>query len=102
MIRRYSTSQVRINEDGKRYLDNVIYPEIPPTEDDIYVISTAGDRYDLLARDYYGDSSLWWVISSANPTSSRNSLIPTPGSQIRIPASKQNAVNLFNRVNRNR
>lgn len=26
-----------------------------------------GDRIDLLAYKYYGDSQLWWVIMDANP-----------------------------------
>jgi len=26
-----------------------------------------GERLDLLAREYYGDSRLWWRILDANP-----------------------------------
>ncbi len=26
-----------------------------------------GERLDLLAREYYGDSRLWWQILDANP-----------------------------------
>ena len=63
------------------------YPEIPRSFSDIYVYTTIGDRYDGLAQIYYGDSSLWWIISIANSSLSQNSLIPPVGSQIRIPSN---------------
>jgi hypothetical protein len=70
----------------RRYI-NVKYPEITVDFSDIYVYTTRGDRYDLLARSYYGDPSLWWVISRANAsTQSPDSLLPVPGEQIRIPS----------------
>ena len=43
------------------------YPNIPLQFSDNYVITTIGDRFDLLAQQYYNDSSLWWIISIANP-----------------------------------
>jgi nucleoid-associated protein YgaU len=63
------------------------YPKISLDFSDIYVYTTRGDRYDLLAQSYYGDSSLWWIISRANPSQTSDSLLPNPGEQIRIPAS---------------
>ena len=48
-----------------RYRD-VKYPLIPRAENDIYVFTGDGDRYDILAQQYYNDSSLYWIISSAN------------------------------------
>ena len=62
------------------------YPEITKSFSDIYVYTTQGDRYDLLAITYYGDSSLWWIISTANYETSYDSIIPPIGVQIRIPA----------------
>ena len=39
-----------------------------------------------MAYDYYGDESLWWVISRANPeTTRRDSFFIKSGVQIRIP-----------------
>ena len=52
----------------------VRYPKIPRSEDDIYVITTIGDRYDTLAFQYYQDSSLWWVIANANGNADKSSL----------------------------
>ena len=40
-----------------------------------------------LAQEYYGDSSLWWIISIANNNTIQNSLTPPVGSQIRIPSN---------------
>ena len=68
----------------RRYV-NVKYPEISKEFNDIYVYTTQGDRYDLLANTYYRNSSLWWIISTANQDSSYDSLIPPIGIQIRIP-----------------
>jgi hypothetical protein len=87
---RYSSIQI-INtiENPKRRYTNLKYPEITVDFSDIYVYTTRGDRYDLLAQTYYGDSSLWWVISRANPSQTSDSLLPNPGEQIRIPAASR-------------
>jgi hypothetical protein len=64
---------------GKRAYATSRYPEVPLSENDIYVYTTQGDRYDVLALNYYGDSSLWWVISIANPNIGLNSLVTPEG-----------------------
>lgn len=86
-MNRYTSIPITKTEDNptRRYV-TVKYPEIPLEFSDIYVYTTRGDRYDTLALSYYNDPSLWWVISSANPTIIQNSLIPPYGSQIRIPS----------------
>jgi len=68
-----------------RYRD-VKYPLIPRAENDIYVFTGDGDRYDVLAQQYYNDSSLYWIISSANYGTRPDSLLPPPGTQIRVPS----------------
>lgn len=65
------------------------YPEIAKSFEDIYVHTAMGDRYDTLALSYYGDSTLWWIISSANPEYGKASIIPPRGVQLRIPASNR-------------
>jgi hypothetical protein len=82
-----------------RYYKNAIYPEVPVSENDIYVITTSDDRLDLLAADYYGDTSLWWVISSANNLPG-NSLYLQNGIQIRIPFDYTQALNQFIAINK--
>ena len=98
---RYKTIQQAKSIDGIKYLKNAIYPEIPVSEDDVYIKTTGGDRYDTLALQFYNDSSLWWVIASAN-NSERASLVVKPGVQLRIPADQQAAIQLFNNTNANR
>jgi hypothetical protein len=87
MARYSSIRVVSTTENLKRRYANLKYPEIAVDFSDIYVYTTRGDRYDLLAQSYYGDSSLWWIISRANPSQTPDSLLPNPGEQIRIPAS---------------
>lgn len=98
MIKRYSTIPILTNKNSIKYRRNVIYPQIPQSEDDFYLITTLGDRFDKLAFTYYSDSSLWWIIASANPNAG-SGLIPIPGTQIRIPADKQKALNLYRKLN---
>ena len=62
---------------------------------------TGGDRFDTLALQFYGDSSLWWVIASAN-TSVRDSIVVKPGVQLRIPLSKTRVLDLYRTANSNR
>lgn len=77
---------------------NNIYPDIPVSEDDLYVITVLGDRLDLLANDIYKDSSLWWIIASANGLPG-DSLVPPIGGQLRIPANVKSIINQYNSVN---
>lgn len=77
------------------------YPEVPLSENDIYVYTTQGDRFDTLAQTYYGDSSLWWVISIANTDINNQSSLNIPvGSQIRIPNNYNEIVETFNLINK--
>ena len=98
---RYANIQEIRNEDGIRYRTNTIYPDIPLSEEDTYVITTGGDRYDTLATQFYGDSNLWWVIASAN-NSKMDGLICRPGVQLRIPANSGEVLRLFRSLNENR
>ena len=96
---RYSNIKRFKTEKGKRYYGTTRYPEIPRRVDDIYVLSTDGDRYDTLALQYYTDPSLWWVISICNANLTQNSLIPPIGVQIRIPSNPQTVIDQFNKLN---
>lgn len=84
---------------GIRYYRDSKYPRIPLSSDDIYVITTVGDRFDLLANQYYSDSTLWWIISIANETLHQNSLFIPVGTQIRIPVNVQDIINSYNNLN---
>lgn len=84
---------------GRRYLANTRYPEVPRTSDDWYVITTAGDRYDLLSQQFYSTSKYWWIIAIANeqPT---DTLCPEIGIQIRIPANPSAYLDILEQENR--
>lgn len=100
MARRYRDIKKFRSEDDIEYITNPIYPRVPISVDDFYIVSTVGDRYDLLALNFYGDSKLWWIIASAN-NMNKASLVLEPGVQIRIPASKERALQLYDEVNSN-
>lgn len=99
MSSRYKTAEILKTEEGTRYYKNMIYPEIPLHEDDIYVMTTSADRYDILALQYYKDSSLWWVIASAN-NSKLDSIVVEQGIQLRIPCNVNAIVRNFEDFNK--
>ena len=94
--------------DKKQIYQTTKYPEVPLTDNDIYVYTTQGDRFDILANQYYGDQSLWWIISIANTAVAgtslpsdlpQDSLVIPEGIQIRIPANYAEVLNSFKKIN---
>jgi len=81
------------------YRASVRYPDIPLSEDDIYLYTMRGDRLDNLAYQFYGDSTLWWILSVANPDLPNDSLYPTIGFQLRIPQNISDIINSFDNLN---
>ena len=96
---RYSKISKRRDEEGTQLYRTVRYPEVAISDNDLYVITEIGDRYDLLADQYYGDSTLWWAISSANNGSNQNSYYPPIGVQLRIPSNIRGLINNFESEN---
>lgn len=97
-----------IRIDKKPVYQTVRYPEVPLSDNDIYVYATQGDRFDVLANQYYGDQSLWWIISIANTAVAgtslpsdlpQDSLIILEGKQIRIPANYYEILNSYKILN---
>jgi len=84
-MNRYQDIPVIKSATGKQIYATSRYPEIPLSENDIYVYTSQGDRYDLLALNYYGDSSLWWIIAAGNPNIDLMTLVIPEGVQISIP-----------------
>jgi len=89
---------IKYQATGSQYYVNNIYPDIPLSNDDNYVITVLGDRLDLLAFDFYGDTSYWWVIASANALPG-DSLYLEPGMQLRIPVNLSAAISQYNYTN---
>ena len=99
MPNRYQTIRnVKLGSTGSLYYTNNVYPDIPATDQDYYVITTLGDRLDLLAYDFYQDSSLWWVIASANALPG-DSIFPPIGVQLRIPVNIDSIILNYKSVN---
>tara|TARA_R110000851_G_scaffold309676_2_gene469223 strand:- start:320 stop:625 length:306 start_codon:yes stop_codon:yes gene_type:complete len=71
----------------KRYNSN-LPPMIEKLDTDIYIISRAGDRLDMLSYEYYGEQSQWWVIAQANHIG-KGTLAIEPGIRIRIPSIRE-------------
>lgn len=85
---------------NKSYYKNKLYPNIPISGEDIFVITTIGDRLDLLAYTYYQNAEYWWVISMANNNVTKGSMFPQPGTQLRIPLNINEVLRTFNELNK--
>ena len=86
-------------ENKRRYYNSLLDPFIPKQQDDIYVITTIGDRLDLLSYQYYNDSELWFIIAAANTDLRKDSLYLEPGLQLRIPRNSQYVLSLYQTEN---
>ena len=62
MASRYTTNKVKKLNDGREVYTSKVLPNIPKSDDDIYVAVQTGDRLDSIAQEYLGDASLWWII----------------------------------------
>ena len=99
-MNRYQDIPQRKTTTGTRYYKFVKYPSIPRKDSDLYAYTTEGDRYDILAQEFYKDSSLWWIISLANASNTpQGSLYPPVGIQIRIPFEISTILSEYNRLN---
>ena len=103
MVNRYSnTSTILSDPSNIRSIPiyvNAIYPDIPLNDNDSYVITVLGDRLDILANNFYGDTGYWWVLASANSLPG-DSLFPPIGMQLRIPYDLQSIISDYLAINR--
>lgn len=101
MARRYQTIKTQKTPSGKvGYLPNV-YPSLALSNNDYYIIAREEDRMDLIAQDFFGDATLWWVVAMANDLPG-DSMYPPLGFQLRIPGNLNDAISQFETVNSNR
>lgn len=98
---RYINIGILKNSLGKRYYKTTLYPKIEPSETDYYIETVMGDRLDLLANEFYGDVSLYWIISISNNIP-HDSLYLPPGTQLRIPTDINKIKQKFKELNNNR
>lgn len=72
---------------------NPLGPDILDGVDTVDHIIVAGERLDVLAHRYLGDSDYWWVIALANRI--RDPFSIRVGDRIRIP---QNVLDILDKV----
>jgi len=95
---RYDNIPLKKAEDGKRVTRSVLYPPIPRKESDIHVRTTAGDRVELVAYQFYGDVNLWWLIAEANAVGKGTFALPV-GTLLRIPMDYQSVIEEYEILN---
>jgi len=101
-MNRYDNTTILKTQQDRPYIKGKYYPNIPLSENDVYVITTVGDRLDSLANSYYNDNTLWWVIAMANNNVTKGALYPEPGTQLRIPTDINKVLDLYNQFNKAR
>ena len=100
-VKLFRTLNSNLRNKGLTYGNSARYPIAPQQENDIYAITEWGDRFESLAFQFYGDVTLWWIISIANPNIVDFSSIFLPiGSQIRIPQNISPIIDSYNELNR--
>jgi hypothetical protein len=102
-MERYTSTDILTTANTNRpYYKGKLYPDIPFSESDEYIITTVGDRLDNIAYSYYLDTTLWWVIAAANNNITKGALYPEPGTQLRVPTDINSVLNLYNQFNKAR
>ena len=100
MPNRYSYTKTLKEADTKRsYMESTIYPKIRPEDSDLYIITETSDRLDLLAKKYYNDQTLWWIIAVANNINDGNFFVEE-GRQLRIPTDLSRITYDLERLNK--
>jgi phage tail protein X len=99
-MNRYENIPVIKNDKNQQVYKTATLPDAVPSIDDIYVMTTPGDRLDLLAYQYYGNQSYWWIIANANPDVKKGTMALDGGIQLRIPTNPQDIITDFRNLNK--
>ena len=95
MASRYQNIQTQKSDNGKTIYLPVKYPSLAPSNNDYYIIAREEDRVDLIAADFYGEPTYWWIVVMANDLPG-DSMYAPPGTQLRIPGNLNNALAAYN------
>ena len=96
-MNRYENTKKKIDKDGKIVYSTTYYPTIPVEDTDIFIRTVLGARIEILAHQYYGDVSLWWIIAKANGI--RGQVAFKPGTLLRIPGNISKILGNFRKLN---
>jgi len=94
MASRFKNIETQKLKDGRRVYRTKIYPNIPKSDKDIYIVTQTGDRLDSLSNQFYGNSSYWWIIASANNIHDATFAL-ADGTTLRIPQNYTKIINDF-------
>jgi hypothetical protein len=70
--------------DGTTRYESSRWPKFQVRQTDQYIITKELDRLDILAFDFYQDSTKWWILASANNLPPGTFRVPA-GTRLRIP-----------------
>ena len=96
-MKRYNSTETKIDKSGVEVYRTTYYPPIPIQDSDTFIYSVDGDRLDSLAYKYYGDNTLWWIIAKANGI--RGKIALTPSEVLRIPGDITTILENFRELN---
>ena len=91
----------RLHAEGSQVYRSTIYPNIDRHISDIYIEALGGDRLDSLAWQYYGDTTMWWIIAKANNVG-KGGLTLESGLQIRIPKRLDKIISDYKKIQKER
>ena len=98
MAGRYQNIGIQKTNSGETIYLPTKYASLAPSNNDYYIIAREEDRFDLIASDFYGQPTYWWIIVMANDLPG-DSMYAPPGFQLRIPGNLNNALSEFNTLN---
>ena len=90
---RYTNNNRKKLKDGRNVYRTRLYRRIPKSDQDLYIAVQSGDRLDEIAFNFLGDSSLWYIIASANNIHDPSFTLDD-GTVLRIPVNFRNYINL--------
>ena len=85
---RYATTKQIKDSKLNRKAETTIITATPPSPSDIYIQVSTPERLDMLAQQFYGDATQWWIIAAANGLGKGTLIVPS-NTNLRIPAKTQ-------------
>jgi nucleoid-associated protein YgaU len=80
---RYSKTEIK-TKGFQKYYSTTIVSKPPESDEDVFIVTTDGDRLDNLAFQFYGNPQLWYFIANANGLFS---MTVDAGTSLRIPGA---------------
>ena len=96
-MNRYATTKQIKDSKLNRKAETTIITATLPSPSDIYIQVSTPERLDMLAQQFYGDATQWWIIAAANGLG-KGTLFTPENVRLRIPDSstQQDYIDLEN------